>query len=176
MIRLCDLNDFQVIWAIINDGAHAYAGVVPPDCLHDPYMSKKELQREIDDRVVFWGYENGGVLEGVMGIQEVKDVALIRHAYVRTNAQGRGVGSKLLWHLRKLANNPLLIGTWADAKWAIGFYQKHGFELLSPQQKDEVLPKYWEIPKRQIEASVVLASPEWLKRSRLQATGVFQSD
>lgn len=174
MIRLCDRNDFEVIWAIINDGARAYAGVVPANCLKNPYMAKSELLHEINRGVVFWGYQNSGELAGVMGIQEVKDVTLIRHAYVRTAAQGRGIGGQLLTHLRKLAENPLLIGTWADAKWAIGFYQKHRFELLSPQQKDQILPKYWKIPKRQIETSVVLASPEWLKRTRLQTAIVSQ--
>lgn len=175
MIRLCDLNDFEVIWAIINDGARAYTGVVPANCLKNPYMPKSELLREINDGVAFWGYEVSGELAGVMGIQEVRDVTLIRHAYVRTSAQGQGIGGKLLSHLRQLAKNPLLIGTWADAKWAIGFYEKHGFQLLSPQQKDKILPEYWKIPKRQIETSVVLASPEWLERSRSQAVSVSQS-
>jgi GNAT superfamily N-acetyltransferase len=161
MIRLCQEDDFDAIWTIVNDGAGAYAGVIPADCLKTPYMSKSELKHEMNDGVAFWGYENSGELAGVMGIQELSDVTLIRHAYVRTSAQGQGIGSRLLSHLRTLAKNPLLIGTWADASWAIRFYEKHGFRLLSPQQKDKLLPMYWKIPARQIETSVVLASPEW---------------
>jgi GNAT superfamily N-acetyltransferase len=162
MIRPCDAHEFEVIWTIINDGARAYNGIVPADCLKDPYMAKSELEDEIKDGVVFWGYEDSGELVGVMGIQDVGEVTLIRHAYVRTPAQGRGIGGKLLSHLRELANKPLLIGTWADAKWAIGFYEKHGFALLTPQDKNYLIPKYWKIPQRQAETSVVLASPEWL--------------
>jgi len=161
VIRPCTALEFDVIWTIINDGARVYAGVIPADCLKEPYMPKSELQHEIKDGVVFWGYEDASELIGVMGIQDVRDVTLIRHAYVRTSAQGRGIGKQLLSHLRKLAKNPLLIGTWTDATWAIRFYQKHGFELLSPDEKNWLLPKYWTIPERQIETSVVLASPEW---------------
>ncbi|HEV2699531.1 MAG TPA: GNAT family N-acetyltransferase [Terriglobales bacterium] len=161
MIRPCGQSDFEVIWTIINDGARAYAGVIPADRWKEPYMPKSELQHEINDGVVFWGYEGPGELTGVMGIQDVRDVTLIRHAYVRTDAQGRGIGGQLLSHLRKLAKNPMLIGTWADATWAIRFYERHGFELISPQEKNRILPKYWTIPERQVETSVVLASPEW---------------
>lgn len=170
MIRSCQAHDFEPIWTIINDGARAYAGVIPEDCWKEPYMPKSELQHEIDDGVVFWGYEDYGELAGVMGIQDVRDVTLIRHAYIRTSAQGQGIGSKLLLHLRSLARNPLLVGTWAEATWAIRFYEKHGFKFLSSQQKDQMLPKYWKIPQRQIETSVVLASPEWLERNRQEAT------
>ncbi len=162
MIRPCAAHEFETIWTTINDGARAYYGIVPADCLKDPYMPKCELEHEIKDGVVFWGYEDSGELVGVMGIQELGEVTLIRHAYVRTSAQGRGIGSKLLSHLGSLANNPLLIGTWADAKWAIGFYERHGFILLSSKHKNDLLSKYWKIPERQAEASVVLASPEWL--------------
>lgn len=172
MIRPCNVDEFETIWAIINDGARAYAGVVPADCLKNPYMPESELQREIDDGVVFWGYEDSGKLFGVMGIQELSDITLIRHAYVRSNAQGRGIGGQLLSHLRKLAKNPMLIGTWADATWAIRFYEKHGFELLSPRQKDQLLPMYWKIPQRQAENSVVLASPEWLQLNNQTSTRV----
>lgn len=175
MIRPCRAREFETIWTIINDGARAYAGVIPADCLKNPYMSGAELLHEINDGVVFWGYEDSDELLGVMGIQELSDVTLVRHAYVRTNDQGRGIGSKLLIRLRELARNPLLIGTWADAQWAISFYQRHGFELLSSQRKNQILPKYWKIPPRQIETSVVLASPEWLERTRLQAVDVSQS-
>jgi GNAT superfamily N-acetyltransferase len=164
MIRLCQAHEFETIWTIINDGARAYRGVVPADCLSDPYMPKPELEHEIKDGVVFWGYEDSGELLGVMGIQELGEVTLIRHAYVRTTAQGRGIGGRLLSHLRGVAKNPLLIGTWADATWAIGFYEKHGFELLSSVQKSELLPRYWKIPQRQAETSVVLASREWSAR------------
>jgi GNAT superfamily N-acetyltransferase len=174
MIHLCQPNDFDLIWAIINDGARAYKGVIPEDCWKEPYMSREELGHEIGDGVVFWGYEDSGELIGVMGIQELSDVTLIRHAYVRTSAQGRGIGGLLLSHLRELAKKPLLIGTWADAVWAIRFYEKHGFELLSPSEKDWLLPKYWTIPERQAETSVVLASPEW-RRLQSQTSKSFSS-
>lgn len=115
MIRRCHENDFELIWAIINDGAKAYQGVIPSDRWADPYMLKEHLQQEIDDGVAFWGYESAGDLTAVMGIQEVMDVTLIRHAYVRNSSQRRGIGEQLLSHLRRLAKTPLLIGTWADA-------------------------------------------------------------
>lgn len=162
MIRPCAAHEFDTIWTVINDGARAYRGIVPADCLKDPYMAKSELEHEMKDGVVFWGYEDSGELIGVMGIQEVGEVTLIRHAYIRTSVQRRGIGGKLLSHLHKLAKNPLLIGTWADAKWAIEFYEKHGFELLPVERKDRLLPKYWRISQRQAETSVVLASPEWV--------------
>ena len=173
MIRHCTERDFEETWAVINDGAQAYRGVIPADRWHEPYMQKAELQREIDNRVVFWGYEEEGRLIGVMGIQDVRDVTLIRHAYVRTDAQGKGIGGKLLSHLRQLAKNPLLIGTWADATWAIRFYERHGFELLSDQEKNAILPKYWNIPQRQIETSVVLTSPEWRQRNNQSSINSF---
>jgi GNAT superfamily N-acetyltransferase len=157
MIRRCDDREFNTIWAIINDGARAYKGVIPPDRCTEPYMSKETLQHEIDDGVVFWGYEDAEILVGVMGIQDVGEATLIRHAYVRTTHQSRGIGGQLLSHLRQLAKRPVLIGTWADAKWAIAFYQKHGFRVVSPAEKERLLPKYWKIPERQIETSVVLA-------------------
>lgn len=170
MIRLCNDGDFEAIWTIINDGASAYKGIIPEDRWHEPYMSRDELEHEIAHGVVFWGYEDAGTLTGVMGIQDVRDVTLIRHSYVRTSGQGRGIGSELLSHLRKLAKNLLLIGTWADAAWAIRFYEKHGFQLLLSHQKDAILPRYWIIPQRQIETSVVLASPEWLQRNNQAST------
>jgi len=166
MIRRCNQHDFELIWAIINDGARAYRSVIPEDRWTDPYMSKEHLQHEIDDRVVFWGYERTGELTAVMGIQDVKDVTLIRHAYVRTSSQRCGIGEQLLSHLRRLAKSPLLIGTWADATWAIHFYEKHGFQMLNAAEKDRLLAKYWNIPERQAETSVVLASPEWLNTQR----------
>ena len=133
MIRGCDERDFELIWSIVNDGAQAYKGVIPADCWSEPYMSKDELRAEIEDGVTFCGYEVDGLLKGVMGIQPVEDVTLIRHAYVRTDGQKRGIGGQLLAHLRKLARGPVLIGTWADAVWAIGFYEKHGFYVVTPE-------------------------------------------
>lgn len=156
MIRQCDNNDFEVIYAIINDAAEAYNGVIPEDCWETPYMSKEELRHEIEDGVVFWGYEEGGELIAVMGAQPVQDVVLIRHAYVRTARQNQGIGGRLLSELRRQANRPILIGTWADASWAIRFYEKHGFRLVSPVEKERLLRKYWSISERQIETSVVL--------------------
>ena len=128
MIRRCDDRDFELIWAIINDGAHAYKGIIPADRWTDPYMSRKELRHEIDEGVVFWGFEEAEVLVGVMGLQQVQDVTLIRHAYVRTSSQKRGTGGHLLSHLRGLTRGPVLIGTWADAVWAIQFYERYGFQ------------------------------------------------
>jgi GNAT superfamily N-acetyltransferase len=157
MIRRCEDRDFDDIWVIVNDGAQAYKGIIPADRWTEPYMSREKLQDEIDDGVVFWGYEDAGTLIGVMGIQNVQDVTLIRHAYVRTGSQKRGIGSQLLSHLAKLAAGPLLIGTWADAAWAIRFYERHGFRVVSPQDKNRLLKKYWNVPDRQIETSVVLA-------------------
>ncbi|HUT72077.1 MAG TPA: GNAT family N-acetyltransferase [Desulfatiglandales bacterium] len=157
MIRQCNHNDFEAICTIINDAAEAYKGIIPEDRWKVPYMSKDELQREIDDGVVFWGLEESGTLIGVMGIQDVKDVTLIRHSYVRTANQGEGIGSRLLSELREKTGRPILIGTWADAVWAIQFYEKHGFHLVSSEEKDRLLKTYWSIPERQIETSVVLA-------------------
>jgi GNAT superfamily N-acetyltransferase len=157
MIRRCQDRDFELIWAIINDGAQAYKGAIPADRWTEPYMSREKLQHEIDAGVVFWGYEEAGTLAGVMGIQRVQDVTLVRHAYVRTSSQKRGIGGKLLSHLREMTSGPILIGTWAAAVWAIRFYEKHGFRMVSPQEKDRLLKRYWTIPQRQIETSVVLA-------------------
>jgi GNAT superfamily N-acetyltransferase len=163
MIRRCDDRDFDLIWAIINDGAQAYRGIIPADRWTEPYMSREKLRHEIGDGVVFWGYEEIDTLAGVMGIQEVQDVTLIRHAYVRTSGQKRGIGAHLLAHLRELASGPVLIGTWADAAWAIRFYERHGFQMVGPAEKDRLLKKYWTIPERQIETSVVLADQNWRK-------------
>jgi len=124
-------------------------------------MSREKLLHEIEDGVVFWGYQENGTLMGVMGIQEVQDVTLIRHAYVRTGSQKQGVGSQLLAHLRELTKDPVLIGTWADAVWAIRFYERHGFRRVSDENKDRLLKKYWRIPERQVETSVVLADTRW---------------
>ena len=156
MIRRCDERDFELIWSIINDGAQAYKSVIPADCWTEPYMSRDELHEEMEDGVSFCGYEENEALVGVMGIQEVDDVTLIRHAYVRTASQKQGIGGRLLSHLRKLARGPVLIGTWADAAWAIRFYEKHGFQLVTPEQKARLLKRYWNVPDRQAETSVVL--------------------
>ncbi len=161
MIRRCDSVDFELIWAIINDGAQAYKGIIPADRWTEPYMSREKLQHEIDDGVVFWGLDEAGELAGVMGIQDVKDVTLIRHAYVRTASQKRGIGAQLLNHLRELADRPVLIGTWTDAVWAIRFYEAHGFKLVGREEKDRLLDKYWKIPERQRDTSVVLADAKW---------------
>jgi N-acetylglutamate synthase-like GNAT family acetyltransferase len=161
MIRRCGERDFELIWTIINDGAQAYKGTIPADRWTEPYMSREKLQDEIDEGVVFWGYEEAGVLVGVMGIQQVEDVTLIRHAYVRTSSQKRGIGGHLLSHLRELAIGPILIGTWAAAAWAIHFYERHGFQMVSPHEKDRLLKRYWTIPERQIDTSVVLADPKF---------------
>jgi N-acetylglutamate synthase-like GNAT family acetyltransferase len=161
MIRRCDDRDFESIWSIINDGAQAYRGTIPEDRWTEPYMSRKKLQHEIDSGVVFWGCQDDGTLIGVMGLQQVQDVTLIRHAYVRSGSQNRGIGSQLLSHLRELTNDPVLIGTWADAVWAIRFYERHGFRMVSAEEKDRLLKKYWSIPERQVETSVVLADARW---------------
>ncbi len=156
-IRICDDADSEAIYAIINDAAQAYRGVIPEDRWHEPYMPREELAREIASGVRFWGYEEDGELLGVMGIQDVQDVTLIRHAYVRSARRGQGIGGKLLDHLRRLATRPILIGTWAAATWAIRFYQRHGFRQVSTEEKNRLLKAYWTIPDRQVETSVVLA-------------------
>jgi GNAT superfamily N-acetyltransferase len=161
MIRRCGGRDFESIWAIINDGAQAYKGIIPADRWTEPYMSREKLQHEIDQGVVCWGYEDAGSLVAVMGIQQVQDVTLIRHAYVRTTSQKQGLGALLLSHLRNMADNPVLIGTWADAAWAIRFYERYGFQVVTPDEKQRLLKKYWTVPDRQIETSVVLADPKW---------------
>jgi len=161
MIRRCDDRDFDLIWAIVNDGAQAYKGVIPSDRWTEPYMSAEKLRHEIDDGIVFWGYEEAGTLVGVMGIQKVQDVTLVRHAYVRTTNQKRGIGAQLLSHLCELTNDPVLIGTWADAVWAIRFYERNGFQVVSPEEKNRLLKRYWTIPERQIATSVVLADQKW---------------
>jgi len=165
MIRRCEDADFELIWAIVNDGAQAYKGTIPDDCWTEPYMSREELRRELDEGIVFWGYEDSGTLVAVMGLQQVRDVTLIRHAYVRSGKQNRGIGGRLLSHLCGLTSSPVLVGTWAAAVWAIQFYARYAFQLVSAQEKDRLLRKYWTIPERQIETSVVLADPKWWRTS-----------
>ncbi len=161
MISKSEQKDFNEIYEIINDGASAYKGIIPEDRWHEPYMTEDELKKQIAEGVEFWTYTEDDKIIGVMGIQFKKDVTLIRHAYIRTSERKKGIGSKLLEHLRTIAATPILIGTWADAKWAVEFYQKHGFRLLPEQEKNTLLRKYWAIPDRQIETSVVLASTNW---------------
>jgi GNAT superfamily N-acetyltransferase len=158
-IRSCRDGERAAILAIVNDAAQAYRGVIPADRWHEPYMPADELDREIAAGVAFWGYEENGALIGVMGLQAVRDVDLIRHAYVLPGRQRGGIGGALLAHLRTLSRRRMLIGTWAAADWAIRFYQRHGFVLTSPAQKAALLKAYWSIPDRQIETSVVLADP-----------------
>ncbi len=158
-IRRCRDDERGAILAIVNAAAEAYRGVIPDDRWHDPYMGPDELDGEIAAGVGFWGYEADGALLGVMGIQAVGDVDLIRHAYVLPGSQRRGVGAALLAHLRGLTGRRMLVGTWAAAAWAVSFYGRNGFELVTPEQKSALLRTYWTIPERQIETSVVLANP-----------------
>lgn len=158
-IRPCRDDERPAILAIVNAAAEAYRSVIPADRWHEPYMPSHELDEEIDAGVAFWGYEAERVLIGVMGIQPVRDVDLIRHAYVLPGNQRQGVGGGLIEHLRRLSDRRMLVGTWAAADWAINFYRRHGFELVLPERKTELLKTYWTIPDRQIDTSVVLASP-----------------
>lgn len=166
-IRQSVANDFEAILAVINDAAQAYRGVIPSDRWHEPYMSADELAKEIASGVIFWLVEDDGRLLGVMGIQDKEDVALVRHAYTATTLQRKGVGTKLLRHVETLADKPILIGTWADASWAIEFYRRNGFTLVSDEDKNRLLRTYWSIPARQLETSVVLADKRWMKAQGL---------
>jgi GNAT superfamily N-acetyltransferase len=166
MIRPCAETEFDTIYEVINDAAQAYKGIIPADRWKEPYMPRDELQHALAEGIAFWGYEEDGELIGVMGIQHVQDVTLIRHAYVRTARRNQGIGGKLLSHLREQTGRPILIGTWADAVWAIRFYEKHGFRLVSPEEKGRLLRKYWSIPERQVETSVVLADQTWFDAPR----------
>ena len=148
---------------IVNDGAQAYRGVIPEDRWHEPYMPADELAKEIAAGIVFWIAEEDGRMRGVMGMQDKGDVALVRHAYVATATQRSGVGTKLLRHVQGLTDKPILIGTWAAASWAIDFYRRNGFTVVSTSEKEKLLRKYWSIPVRQIETSVVLADARWMK-------------
>jgi GNAT superfamily N-acetyltransferase len=166
VIRRCRDGDFETIYSIINSAAEAYKGVIPDDRWKEPYMTQEELREEMEAGITFWGYHVDDELVGVMGIQPIQDVTLIRHAYVRPDMQKKGIGGKLLTALRRQTIGPLLVGTWADAGWAIRFYEKHGFQLVSPEEKDRLLRNYWSIPKRQVETSVVLADETWRSRQR----------
>ena len=158
MIRECNESDIKAIFEIINNAALAYKGIIPDDRWHEPYLPVEEIRHAIKDGVVFWGFEQEGCLAGVMGIQDKGDVALIRHAYVLSRMRRQGIGEKLLRHLVGLIAKPILVGTWKDAPWAISFYRKNGFYLVSDEEKDRLLRKYWSIPERQIETSVVLTN------------------
>ena len=158
MIRECLEDDFEAIYEIINDAAQAYRGIIPPDRWQDPYMPGEELREEISSGVAFLGYEKEGELVGVMGTQDVQDVTLIRHAYVLTAHRNQGIGGELLGQIMDGTTRPVLIGTWAAAFWAIRFYERHGFTVVSPAEKERLLRKYWSLPDRQIVTSVVLAA------------------
>jgi GNAT superfamily N-acetyltransferase len=157
LIRPCRDDEHNIVLAIINNAAQRYRGVIPEDRWHDPYFSAEYLATEIAAGVRFFGCEIEGELLGVMGVQDVADVTLIRHAYVLPRAQRAGIGGDLLRWLLAKTDKPVLIGTWADAGWAIAFYEKHGFARVSVEEKTRLLRRYWDIPKRQVETSVVLA-------------------
>lgn len=163
MIRACTDEDFEEVFNIINDAAIAYKGVIPPDRWHEPYMTREELKAQIEDGVSFSCYVENDEITGVMGVQEKTDVELIRHAYVRTKRRNGGVGTLLLRELIKDSTKPILIGTWKAATWAIGFYEKHGFRLVGEEEKNRLLKKYWAIPDRQVETSVVLVDEKYRK-------------
>ena len=158
MIRECTSDEFDSICAVINDAAAAYRGIIAADRWKEPYMSQEELRREIEEGVTFSGFFERDDLLGVMGLQLVSDVALIRHAYTRTASQGRGIGSALLAHVQRQTDRPILIGTWKAATWAAWFYESRGFTLVDAPQKDVLLRRYWTVSERQIEESVVLTA------------------
>jgi N-acetylglutamate synthase-like GNAT family acetyltransferase len=161
MIRICNNEDFEQIYEIINNATQVYREIIPVEHWKSPYMSQKELRHEITSGITFWGYTEEEQLIGVMGIQPLGDVTLIRHAYVNTSNQHQGIGGALLTHLCALTTGPVLIGTWADAFWAIAFYQKYGFSLAPEGETMALLNKYWTAPKWHMEMSVVLADPKW---------------
>ena len=159
-IRPVAAADFEAVYQIINDAAAAYRDVIPADRWHEPYMPREELRAGIADGIEFSGYYENGELIGVMGIQDRDEVKLIRHAYVRTLRRNGGIGGRLLDRLCADCARPILIGTWADAVWAIRFYEKHGFRLIAdPERKSKLLRRFWHVPERQIETSVVLEDP-----------------
>ena len=162
LIRESEPTDIPRIFAIINDAARVYRGVIPADRWHEPYMPREELEHEISHGVAFWVAEENGQVVGVMGLQDKGAVSLVRHAYVASSTQRSGVGTQLLRHVQKLVEKPILIGTWADAAWAIDFYRRNGFTLLPNAEKERLLRTYWSIPERQIETSVVLADQRWM--------------
>ena len=164
MIKLSENRDIEEIYEIINDAAMAYKGKIPDDRWHEPYMTKKELREQLEDGVIFFCYIENKKILGVMGIQHKNEVDLIRHAYVRTDQRKKGIGSILLKEIIQKTKKPVLIGTWRDADWALNFYKKNGFELVSEEEKNKLLKKYWKIPERQVETSVVLASGRYIEK------------
>jgi GNAT superfamily N-acetyltransferase len=162
VIRRSEDPDMEEILAIVNQAAQEYRGVIPADCWREPYMAKDELEREIEQGVVFWVTGEDGRLSGVMGVQDMGDVILVRHAYVAPAAQRKGVGTALLRHVELLADRPILIGTWAAAWWAIDFYRRNGFTVVPGARNELLLQTWWTIPERQMEASVVLADGRWM--------------
>jgi len=171
LIRKSVEADLAAMLAIVNDAAQAYRGVIPADRWREPYMPADELAEEIAGGVVFWVAEQEGRLLGVMGTQDKGAVALVRHAYVAPNIQRKGVGTRLLHHVEGLVDKPILIGTWADASWAIEFYRRNGFSVVPSNHKDRLLRTYWSIPARQIETSVVLADGRWMEVERRTSAG-----
>lgn len=167
MIRNATLEDFDQIYNVINDAAIAYKGIIPEDRWHEPYMTKDELKTQIDDGVRFSCYIDDKAIIGVIGIQDKKDVDLIRHAYVITNQRKKGIGTKLIQELIKNGEKPILIGTWKAASWAVSFYEKHGFSLVPEEEKNVLLRKYWNIPARQVETSVVLVDQRYREKKDL---------
>jgi GNAT superfamily N-acetyltransferase len=163
-IKNCAATEFRDVYEVCNDGARAYRGVIAADQWREPYMPEAELRAEIDDGVTFFGGFAGGALAGVMGIQHVDDVALIRDAYTRTSQQRSGIGGVLLEHLRSLTDRPLLVGTWRAAAWAIRFYERHGFRVLADAQREATLRRYWRISDRQVDESLVLGDSRWFAR------------
>jgi|GEM_PF-312454 GNAT superfamily N-acetyltransferase len=163
MIRRCTEQDTDAIYEIINDAARAYKGIIPEDRWHEPYMPLEVLKGEIEDGVKFCGFEDHGRLLGVMGIQDRGEVDLIRHAYVKTDQRRKGIGRQLLKFLESQTEKPILIGTWADAVWAVDFYCRNGYRLTDTEEKTRLLQRFWNIPGRQVETSVVLASEKWPK-------------
>ena len=157
VIRPCRADETDAVLDIVNEAAEAYRGVIPDDCFEDPYMSADALARETAAGIRFYGLTEDGALLGVMGLQDVGDVTLIRHAYVRSAEQRRGIGAALIAHLLGLTDRPVRVGTWAAARWAIAFYEASGFTQVTRQAKDLGLRKYWDISERQVETSVVLA-------------------
>jgi len=168
MLRAANADDFDAIFGVINDAAEAYRGFIPADRWQVPYMPAEELRHELAAGVRFSVVEKGGSVVGVMGVQDVRDVTLIRHAYVRTRFQNAGIGAELLDHLTARAVRPVLIGTWAAARWAIRFYEKRGFRVVPADVKERLLRTYWTIPDRQIATSVVLVDRKWLERNPIK--------
>jgi N-acetylglutamate synthase-like GNAT family acetyltransferase len=164
-IAACEESDLPVVGEIINESAMAYKGVIPADRWHEPYMPFHELESEVARGVRFYAYRQDGIIVGVMGVQNVKDVMLIRHAYVRTRCRGQGIGRALLEFTNQLTTRPVLIGAWKAATWAVEFYEKNGFSLVTEEEKNRLLRTYWSIPDRQVDESVVLANQRWREQS-----------